>query len=337
VPLHGVKVPATFSVNLGVATGSQSIISETYGDCPAYHLLGFARLDNLLKHKDCREPEKPASGWRPPLCQERYPVPSTGPRALPVPGTDPCDSYQGPLFNYNKLQEKLLSEINQPRDKAVKEDGADAGSDLDATYMMVNYFANPKAITGVLEKFCRYQGEMRAMGAAQPVASAKNERTEFHRFDDDPDLWGCMQSMQESAQFGPGTTPTPRRGMESMHEYANMNPDPRPRMSDQEIDALEQVTAHFKRFPQLSSAERMRYFLNPVLGSYGQIAFQAYVRIMVRYEKINNAAKPHHAYATHITDREPEGWLMRGKSLLKSTNRSPVNFAVEGDEDNDVP
>ena len=335
VPLHAAKVPATISGNIAFSTVSQSIISEVYGDCPAYHLLGFPQIDKLLKDKDCCVPENPRRGWQAPLLQERRPVKTPLTRALPVPGHDPCDSYQGPLFNYAKLQEKLLSEINQPRAKAAKPDNADTGSDHDATYMMVNYFSNPKAITGVLEKFCRYQSEMRPMGAAQRVVSAKKERTEFHRFDDDPKLWACMQVMQDSARFGPGATPAPRKGMESMHEYSNMNPDPRPRMSNQEIDALEQVKAHFEKFTNLSSVDRMKYFLNPEKGSYGQIAFQAYIRIMVRYEKINNAAKPHHAYETQIIDKEPEGWRMRGKSLLKGTNRTPVIFTEAGDDEVD--
>ena len=177
--------------------------------------------------------------------------------------------------------------------------------DFDRVYMLHKYFGSPETIVGTMEKFADYSKSSRDFNGDARLA--RGTLNEFHRFDNDAGLWNTIKCMGSSELLAPGNTNDWHGNLREPFSVgaAGTTPalDPRPRLTFQEKSAIRACRRHFKINPDMSSAERMTYFLGNEFHE-GRVAFNAYCRVIAAYERINRAAKSNVGYRYAVRNRD---------------------------------
>lgn len=272
VPLALSGTPVAVTVHAGhtriASTGN--VLLELMGSCPSYNILMFPSMRQALclalrTGVDALNTAKP-------LAQQ---------------------------YDFDKLRALFMPQTN-----ATATSGA-AEHNFDAQYMLHKYFGSPETIVGTMEKFLsHFKNKRRFHGSERPNAGVLNE---FDRFDNDSGLWDTICLMGKSEALAPGNLPdrhgNAREPFGSEASNAAFSRDPRPRLSLQEARAIRESRRYFRMNPDMGSAERMHYFLGPD-SAHGQIAFNAYCRVIAAYELINSAAKSNIGYKYEVRNRD---------------------------------
>lgn len=231
---------------------------------------------------------------------------------------DGCAPKQGPRscveyrdlskdYDFGKLR-GLLLQGKETVDAAYRKGNVGSKENpkpVDSAYMLDKWFAHPETILGIMEDYLEYLECPRRWNGMPRLDKAR--RTEFDRFDDILDFWNTILNMGESACFS-GRAAT--KGGQSRESFIEARKgglskfDPRPKLSKEELAEVKRSIATLRKMfsekSDMKPAERMEIFLNDAKNSPGRIVFQAYMKMLEGYDRINTAAKANITYATEV-------------------------------------
>ena len=272
VPLALSGVPLAITVHAGYtcSASTANVELELMGPCPSYNILMFPAMRQALSMS---------------LRDGINTLHSSKPLA--------------PQYDFAKLRAVFRPEPGQ----ALAETAGDG--DFDAEYMLHKYFGSPETIVGTMEKFLTYSKNSRKFQGEPRRASGP--LNEFHRFDNDTGLWDTVCRMGSAERLAPGSAPDRYGNTREPFGSTAADPapvlDPRPRMTLQEQRAIQASRRYFRMNPDMSSAERMAYFVGSD-SPHGQVAFNAYCRVIAAFERINSAAKSNVGYKYEVRNRD---------------------------------
>ena len=267
--LTGAPLPVTLHGGHTRTASNSTVVLELMGACPSYNILMFPLMRQAL-----------GLSLRPGV----HSLHTAKPLA--------------PQYDFDRLQALFKSGYPQ-----ADVEGIGKGN-FDRVYMLHKYFGSPETIVGTMEKFAEYSKSSRDFhGEAR---SARGTLNEFHRFDNDPGLWDTISRMGSEELLAPGDT-TDRHG--NLREPFSVGTagktaalDPRPHLTFQDQSAIRASRRYFRLNPDMSSIERMTYFLGNDFPE-GRAVFDAYCRVMAAYERINSAAKSNVGYRYAVRNR----------------------------------